>query len=172
MGYLIGFVPFRCGHLLSSGRVPEPLRLVPAGSQATLYSRRSQVAFAARHFVVVGRMVCSTSLLIGVKTLFYFIDYLIGFVPFRCGRPLSSGSQLSRFGCACRVSSLPLFPKESADLRCKALCGGREDGMFDIHFSRLERNLSTYFVMCVSILCEYECHALALLPILPNINSV
>ncbi|WP_347320964.1 hypothetical protein [Rossellomorea sp. RS05] len=44
-------------------------------------------------------------------------------VSFRCDRPLSSGSQLSRFGCACRVSILPLFPKESAGLRCIALCG-------------------------------------------------
>ncbi|MBV6684184.1 hypothetical protein KV679_10735 [Bacillus sp. JRC01] len=42
-------------------------------------------------------------------------------VPFRCGRPLSSGSQLSRFGCACRVSTLPLFPKESAVLRFTSL---------------------------------------------------
>ncbi|WP_142245796.1 hypothetical protein [Rossellomorea marisflavi] len=45
-------------------------------------------------------------------------------VPFRYDRPLSSGSQLSRFGCACRVSILPLFPKESAGLRYIALCGG------------------------------------------------
>ncbi|WP_442636998.1 hypothetical protein [Rossellomorea marisflavi] len=47
-----------------------------------------------------------------------------GAVPFRYDRPLSSGSQLSRFGCACRVSTLPLFPKESAGLRYIALCGG------------------------------------------------
>ncbi|WP_367051889.1 hypothetical protein [Rossellomorea marisflavi] len=30
---------------------------------------------------------------------------------------------MSRFGCACRVSSLPLFPKESAGRRCIALFG-------------------------------------------------
>ncbi|WP_442636824.1 hypothetical protein [Rossellomorea marisflavi] len=32
-----------------------------------------------------------------------------------------AGSQLSRFGCASRVSTLPLFPKESAVLRSTAL---------------------------------------------------
>ncbi|WP_430508284.1 hypothetical protein [Rossellomorea marisflavi] len=32
-----------------------------------------------------------------------------------------AGRQLSRFGCACRLSTLPLFPKESAVLRCTAL---------------------------------------------------
>ena len=36
-------------------------------------------------------------------------DVGTGAVPFRFDRPLSSGSQLSRFGCACRVSTLPLF---------------------------------------------------------------
>jgi hypothetical protein len=35
-----------------------------------------------------------------------------------------AGSQLSRFGCACRVSTLPLFPRESAVLRCTALFDG------------------------------------------------
>ncbi|UKS64725.1 hypothetical protein [Rossellomorea marisflavi] len=53
---------------------------------------------------------------------------------FRCGRPLSSGSQLSRFGCACRVSILPLFPRESSVLvlRCTALF---DDGwvVFNVH---------------------------------------
>ncbi|MEW4327700.1 hypothetical protein Q0N12_13590 [Rossellomorea marisflavi] len=32
-----------------------------------------------------------------------------------------AGSQLSHFGCACRVSTLPLFPRESAVLRCTSL---------------------------------------------------
>ncbi|MDR4935492.1 hypothetical protein RGU11_03740 [Rossellomorea marisflavi] len=43
-----------------------------------------------------------------------------------------AGSQLSRFGCACRVSILPLFPRESAVLRCTALF---DDGwvVFNVH---------------------------------------
>ncbi|MBV6684153.1 hypothetical protein [Rossellomorea sp. RS05] len=46
--------------------------------------------------------------------------------PFRfaaAGR-FPAGRQLSRFGFACRVSNLPLFPRESAVLCCTALFGG------------------------------------------------
>ena len=45
-------------------------------------------------------------------------------VPFRCGGSLSGGRQLSRFGCASRVSTLPLFPQESSRLRFNALLVG------------------------------------------------
>ncbi|MEW4307855.1 hypothetical protein [Rossellomorea marisflavi] len=52
--------------------------------------------------------------------------------PFRfaaVGR-FPAGRQLSRFGCACRVSTLPLFPRESAVLRCTALFGYRVNEFF------------------------------------------
>ncbi|MGG4548733.1 hypothetical protein ABER02_13125 [Rossellomorea marisflavi] len=44
--------------------------------------------------------------------------------PFRCGGSLSGGRQLSRFGCASRDSTLPLFPQESSRLRFNTLLVG------------------------------------------------
>ncbi|MCM2590861.1 hypothetical protein NDQ53_16285 [Rossellomorea marisflavi] len=109
MGYLIGFLPFRCGRPLSSGSQLSRFGCASRVSSLPLFPKES-AALRCKALVVIERMVCSTSVLIGVKKFFYFIDYLIGFVPFRCGHLLSSGRVLSRFGCASRISSFPLFP--------------------------------------------------------------
>ncbi|MEW5571390.1 hypothetical protein ABGT17_22325 [Rossellomorea marisflavi] len=44
-------------------------------------------------------------------------------VPFRCGRPLSTGRESSLLSCASGVSIFPLFPLESGALRFIALFG-------------------------------------------------
>ena len=44
-----------------------------------------------------------------------------GFVPFRCGWPLSAGRAMSLLVPA--GSHLPAYPQESTALRCTALCG-------------------------------------------------
>ncbi|KML05585.1 hypothetical protein [Rossellomorea marisflavi] len=44
--------------------------------------------------------------------------------PFRYGGSLSGGRQLSRFRCASRDSTLPLFPQESSRLRFNTLLVG------------------------------------------------
>ncbi|KMK92918.1 hypothetical protein VL03_15305 [Rossellomorea marisflavi] len=45
-----------------------------------------------------------------------------GFVPFRCGRPLSCGVDGEPLQLRLQGLTCPLFPRESAVLRCTALC--------------------------------------------------
>ncbi|MGG4550415.1 hypothetical protein ABER02_21920, partial [Rossellomorea marisflavi] len=63
------------------------------------------------------------------ELLIRFISFGKGSFRSAAGGRFPAGRELSRFGCASRVSSFPLFPQESATLRCTALYGGRWCGV-------------------------------------------
>ncbi|WP_187427129.1 hypothetical protein [Rossellomorea marisflavi] len=93
----------------------------PAGSHPARYSHRSRVASAALHYMLLKER---------VPMYVTEINHLSfnkwwgkeGFVPFRCGRPLSCGVDGEPLQLRLQGLTCPLFPRESAVLRCTALC--------------------------------------------------
>ncbi|WP_317947834.1 hypothetical protein, partial [Rossellomorea marisflavi] len=76
MGYLIMFVPFRFGHLLSSGRVLSRFGWRLQG--LNLPSIPVGVRWPSLQGTCGGRADGMFDILIGLKNIFYFIDYLTG----------------------------------------------------------------------------------------------
>jgi hypothetical protein len=85
------------------------------------YSRGSRPSSAALHCVLLEErmLVCTCG---EIQPLLFWLGVKReGFVPFRCGRPLSCGVDGEPLQLRLQGLTCPLFPRESTDLRCTAL---------------------------------------------------